>query len=118
MKTALCFALSQCALLLLTACGAARQPLVRTELIDVPTNHYIPLPASLTAPLPYPAPPVANCKDLQKRPAVCAEDGLLWILRWRETVDRANEDRAAASRLGREAAAAGRLTPRDTRAEP
>ncbi len=113
MKIALRFALSLCVALLLTACGAVRQPLVRTELIDVPTDHYIPLPVALTVPLPYPAPPAAKCRDAQKRPAVCAEDGLLWILRWRETVDRANEDRAAASRLGREAAAAGRLTGRD-----
>lgn len=117
MKTAQHFALCLCALLWLTACGA-RQPLVRTELIDVPVDRYIALPEALTAPLPYPAPPSANCSDRQGRPAVCAEDGLLWILRWREIVDRANVDRAAASRLGRESAAAGGLTSRDTGAEP
>jgi hypothetical protein len=87
-------------------------------LIEVPTDRYVPLPAALTAPLPYPAPPPARCKAADGRPGVCVLDGLLWTVRWREVVDRANEDRAAASRLGREAAAAGRLNTRDDGVEP
>lgn len=103
-------------MLSLTACGATsrvQQPLVRTELVEVPIDRYIALPTALTDPLPYPQPPEMNCKDRFGKPRACVVDGLLWTLSWRELVDRANADRAAASRLGREAAAAGRLNVGD-----
>jgi hypothetical protein len=98
------------------ACGATRQP-TRTELIDVPVTQYAPIPAALTDPIVIPAPPVPRCK-LAGQPAPCALDTIVWAWSLRDLLDRANADRAAASRLGREAAAADGLIGRDDRAEP
>jgi hypothetical protein len=116
MKTALCCVICLCAALLLTACGAARQPLVRTELIEVPVNRYVALPAALTDPLPPPPEPAMQCRQRDGTPAVCALDGLLWSAKWEALLSRANADRAAASRLGREAAAG--LSQRDVEVKP
>ena len=85
---------------------------VSTELIEVPTDRYIALPAALTDPLPPPPPPPRNCLLRDGTPTVCGLDAVLWSNRWKAVLDRANEDRATASRIGREAAAAG-LTGRD-----
>lgn len=104
-------------LLWLTACGATRQA-TRTELVDVPVTTYAPLPAALTDPLPIPAPPAPRCTLPSGMPVPCTLDTLLWASSLRELINRANLDRAAASRLGREAAAAPGLNGRDDGAEP
>lgn len=116
MKTALHCAICLCALLWLMACGATRQP-TRTELVDVPVTTYVPLPAVMTDPLLIPPPPAPRCA-LGGKPAPCALDTLLWASSLRDLLDRANADRAAASRLGREAAAADGLIGRDDGTEP
>jgi hypothetical protein len=94
-----------------------RQQPVRTELIEVPVDRYIALPAALTAPLLPPAPPPRNCTLRGGTPTVCALEAVLWSTQWKALLDRANEDRATASRLGREAAEAGR-SDRDGEVKP
>jgi len=101
-------------LLWLSACGAMRQPLVRTELVQVPVTAYAPLPAALTEPLPAPAPPSRNCRYKDGTPAVCALDGLLWQVHWEALKDRANQDRASAGKLS----AGASLTARDSGGTP
>ena len=91
-----------------------RQPLVRTELVQVPVTAYAPLPAALTDPLPQPEGPARNCAQRDGTPAVCALDALLWIVQPQATIDRANEDRATAAKLS---AGAG-LTPGDGAEKP
>ena len=118
MKTALRCAICLCVLLLLSACGAARQQTVRTELIEVPTIAYAPLPGALTEPLVAPPPPPRNCLLRHAMPAVCALDALMWAEKWYEVLARANEDRATSAKLTREASETGRLTERDTRSRP
>ena len=73
---------------------------VRTELIQVPITLYAPLPAALTDPLAMPPAPPRQCRLPGSAPAVCAQDGLLWIADLQAVLDRANADRAAAARLG------------------
>lgn len=99
---------------MLTACGASRQPLVRTEIVEVPVTQYVPLSEALTDPLPYLAPPPRNCRYRDGKPAVCALDGLLWITSPQAQIDRANEDRATAAKLGN----ATGLTERDRFGQP
>ena len=99
---------------MLTACGAARQPLVRTEIVEVPVVRYAALPLALTEPLAKPAPPPQNCRDRQGRPAVCALDGLLFQVDQDKVIDRCNDDRASAFRI----TGAANLTSRDGRGEP
>lgn len=99
---------------MLTACGASRQPLVRTEIVEVPVTQYVPLSESLTAPLPILEPPPRNCRYRDGRPAVCALDGLLWILNPQAQIQRANEDRATSAKLGNETV----LTKRDRFGQP
>ena len=99
MKTVMHCAASLCALLLLSACGAMRQPLVRTELVEVPVTQYAPLPAALTEPLPAPAMPPRNCFYKNGTPAVCALDGLIWAVHWQAFAERANDDRTTARKV-------------------
>lgn len=103
MKIALFYAPFLCALLLLSACGAMRTPLVRPELVERPTLAYAELPAALTDELPLPAAPPRNCMLPNGRPAVCAFDGLVHELAWITLLTRANADRAASARLSAEA---------------
>lgn len=90
---------------------------MRTELIEVQVDRYIALPVALTAPLPPPVPPPRDCRIHDGTPTVCALEAVLWSTQWKALLDRANEDRATASRLGREAAAAG-LSGRDGEVKP
>lgn len=99
MKTALICAICLCVTLLLAACGATKQPLIRTEIVEVPVIRYRPLPATLTESLPRPATPPRSCKHRDGRPAVCALDGLLQIMDWQSVTDRADEDRATSANL-------------------
>ncbi|MEI2428677.1 hypothetical protein RDV84_00245 [Lysobacter yananisis] len=110
MKIALLSAHFLCALLLLTACGAKQQPLIKTELVERPTLAYAELPSDLTEELPAPAPPPRNCMLPGGRPAVCALDGLVHELAWITLLSRANADRATSARLS---AAAGRKSGDD-----
>lgn len=103
MKTALFCAICLCVQLLLTACGADRRPLVRTELVEVPTVLYAPLPAVLTDPLAPPPPPPFNCRLPNGQATVCALDGLLREEQWLGLLDRVNDDRASAARISRDA---------------
>ena len=103
MKTALRLPAFLCALLLLTACGATQQPLVRTELIEVPVVEYAPIPAALTTPLVAPAAPPANCRLPDGKAAPCVLDALLREAVWQALLQRANEDRATAAKLGLDA---------------
>jgi len=95
-----------------------RQPLVRTELVEVPVTQYAPLPAVLTEPLPRPPMPPRNCvyvkPPLAGVPAVCALDGLLWQLEWEALGDRANDDRTTAGKVS----AGANLNGRDGGKEP
>ena len=92
-----------CLLLLLSSCGLvsrnAPAPLVRTEVLSVPTIAYRPLPAALTAPLPTPPLPPLLC-ELEGAPAVCALDALAQIPAWDATVQMCNADRRRAALLG------------------
>lgn len=103
MKTVLFSATCLCALLLLTACGLDRRPLVRTELVEVPTVLYAPLPAVLTDPLAAPPPPPFNCRLPSGQATFCALDGLLREEQWLGLLDRANDDRESAARISRDA---------------
>lgn len=77
-----------------------QRPLVRTELVQVPVTEYAPLPAALTDPLPAIPPPPRNCHYADgTTPAVCALDGLLWIVRPQSVIERADADRATAGKL-------------------
>jgi len=111
MRTAMHYAACLSALLSLTGCGA-RKPLVRTELVEVPVERYVSVPAALTDPLPEPAPPAALC-TLGGVPAVCALDGLLWLGMWQKLLGRANEDRATTRALSGQPLPAGDLNTRD-----
>ena len=95
-----------------------RQPLVRTELVEVPVTQYAPLPAVLTEPLPRPPMPPRNCvyakPPLAGVPAVCALDGLISIVHWQALSERANEDRQTAGKV----TAGANLTNRDTKVIP
>ena len=95
-----------------------RQPLVRTELVEVPVTQYAPLPAALTEPLPRPPMPPRNCvyakPPLTGVPAVCALDGLISIVHWQGLADRADDDRQTAGKV----TAGANLTNRDTKVLP
>ncbi|GEM_PF-915750 len=116
MKTALRLLAFLCALLLLTACGATQQPLVRTELIEVPVVEYAPIPAALTTPLVAPAAPPLNCRLPNGKSTPCVMDGLLREAAWQALLERANEDRATTAKLGLNATLQPALNPR--RLEP
>ncbi len=98
-------------LLWLTACGAARQPLLHAEIVEVPVAVYVPLPAALTAPLAAPAAPAFDCNLPTGKPAVCVHDGLMREIEWQAVLARANADRATAAFLGAGAGAAIMLRP-------
>ena len=117
MKNALHYAICLCAALSLMACGAVRPQRIRTELVEVPTDRYIELPAALTDQLPPPATPPRNCVLRDGTPTVCGLEAVLWSTRWKALLDRANQDRATAARIGREASAAG-LSARDEEVKP
>ena len=91
-----------------------RQPLVRTELVEVPVTQYAPLPAVLTEPLQAPAMPPRNCFYRNGTPAVCVLDGLIWHVQWQSFAERANDDRTTAGKVSTDAS----LTGRDGRKEP
>ena len=95
-----------------------RQPLVRTELVEVPVTQYAPLPPALTEPLPHPPMPPRNCvyakPPLVGVPAVCALDGLLSIVHWQALEARANDDRTTAGKVS----AGANLNGRDGGKEP
>ncbi len=116
MKTAMRFGAFLCALLLLTACGATQQPLVRTELIEVPVVEYAAIPAALTAPLVAPAPPPLDCKLPTGKATPCVFDTLLREAAWQAVLDRANEDRATTAKITLNATLQPPLNPR--RLEP
>jgi hypothetical protein len=86
-------------LLSLTACGAARQPLIRTEIVELPVVTYAALPSALTEALAKPSAPPRNCRDQRGQPAVCAFDGLLYQVDQDKVIDRCNDDRASAFRI-------------------
>lgn len=65
----------------------------------MPVTAYAPLPAALTDPLAMPVPPPRNCRSRSGVPAVCALDGLAWIVKLQAVIDRANADRASAAKL-------------------
>lgn len=103
-----------CLALWLSACSdqpSRLQPqLSAPQVIDVPEPAWKPLPAALTAPLAYPAPPAAAC-TADGVATVCALAGLLWIESWRSVVDQANADRALAAKLSAPASAATQGQP-------
>lgn len=87
-------------LLSLSACGAQTlQPLVRTELVEVPIKVHAPLDPALTDPLPMPSAPAEKCALPGGAPAVCALDALIWAGDLQAVIDRANVDRATARRI-------------------
>ena len=91
-----------------------RQPLVRTELVEVPVTQYAPLPAVLTEPLQAPAMPPRNCFYRNGTPAVCALDSLIWHVQWQSFAERANDDRQTAGKV----TAGANLTNRDNKVVP
>lgn len=59
---------------MLAACGP-RQPIVRTDVVEVEKPVYKPLDKRLTTAVAEPAPPPANCIDAKtQKPTVCNND--------------------------------------------
>lgn len=101
-------------LLLLTACGASKPPLVRTELIEWPVLVYAQLPAAYTDPVQAPPPPPLACALPDGRKVPCVLDALMRDQQWQALLQQINEDRASAGRLsGQAAAGLGDLTRGD-----
>lgn len=57
---------------LLAACG--RDPLVKSEVVYVDKEVFVPLDPTLTTVLPEPPPPAFKCKDARGAPTVCNRD--------------------------------------------
>lgn len=93
-----------CLLPSLASCGLfarrpAPAPLVRTEVLSVPTIAYRPLPSALTVQLLPPPPPPLLC-ELDGTAAVCVLDALATIPAWDAALQACNADRRKAAVLG------------------
>lgn len=105
MKTLLWLRSLACLCLLpwLTSCGLisrpAPAPLVRAEVLSVPTIAYRKLPDALTDPLLAPPLPPLLC-ELDGTAAVCVLDGLAQLPAWQAFGEMCNADRRKAALLG------------------
>lgn len=91
-----------CLLPWLASCGLFQPrpaPPPRTEIIEVPTIAYQPLPGALTAPIPGPPAPPLACRD-GAQAVPCVLDALATIPAWQAALDLCNADRRRAAALG------------------
>lgn len=62
---------------MLTSCASS--PAIKTEIVEVPVEVRVPLPAELTADEPVPVRPALSCKDATGRATICNRDMANWL---------------------------------------